>query len=129
MIKTILGSIAALAVMVAPALAQIPYYIDLDDTCEGYTIHSDICVDDIDGNELRYLALIVDGDVVLVSVSTAAPGFPLLTVKIEGEDRLHFAVLNRNGDLFYESDPGTYDIFARYFSNEFVYLIESYSYE
>ncbi|MBD2107451.1 hypothetical protein [Nodosilinea sp. FACHB-13] len=116
----------ALAVLFpAAAQAQTIPYNNLESVCEGRVINSNICVKSVDDNEFRYLTVNSDQGLVTIGVSIISER-PLMSIKLEGEEDLRFVLLDKEGDLYYESEQGTYDAFNRYYSNEFVYLFDSY---
>ncbi len=113
------------AAIATPAKAQVIPYNNLEGICEGRVINTNICVKPVGDNEIRYLTINSEQGLVTISVGIAA-GSPVMSIKIEGQEGLHFVVLDGEGSLFYESEQGNYDVFNRYFSNEFIYLFSSY---
>lgn len=125
MLKTFFTAAASLLVIASPVLAS-HNYVDLTNTCPGRVIDTDICVDNNDGNELRYLAIREQGGLVLVTITGIGQNV-LLSVKIEEDDSFHYAMMNESGDVVEESTPGTYRLFQRYFSDEFLYIFSTYN--
>lgn len=120
----VLGTALAAFLPIA-AQAQVIPYNNLEGVCEGRVINTNICVKPVGDNEIRYLTITSDEGLLTVSVGIAA-GYPVMSIKIEGQEGLRFVLLDREGNLNYESEQGNYDAFNRYFSNEFVYLFNSY---
>jgi hypothetical protein len=127
MLKAITGAIASLVLISTPVFAQRTYYENLTSRCNGVLYaYNQICSEyTSDGQEIRYLIAPTDNyGEIKISVGFPA-GFPLLSIKIPDQE-LHFAMLNGDGDLFYESFPGAYQIMEQYFSEAFLYLFNSY---